>query len=453
MIPDIIRPYLEHPLVKNIENKRPSDLETLDTPLLNNVIRSEDQIIRCVREYSLDLSNRGRLSPGQFSSSILIARGLAFLDISHYKSNVLDIYNDIWAITPTTAKRPSFNRNISTSIIPRLETGGLIEFDSQKKLVLNYIPYAVGSKLFVQKNLIENAKLFEEQANHYEIIGGVQDFPELTSALAANAPQRHNFGRDYVALIEIDAIRRHEIRGREFTFSRSFLTGDQSMEAWSQVLEAADNVRIALRSLMVLQGEYGGFISTPEIVEATGWKPRAVNQLMRHINTLGISRRVRTLDMEDALSRVTSGTLLNMNYLELNNAESILVLIRHVPEAVDMLNLLVNNKELIEDDLVDKYESAVPVQKTRNSLVSIGLIKQDRIYEGVWELTPNRGNDKFILDVLAVCANSRHVLPPNYDIPNIYSDQFKKIGPDDVQKEVKQMKLDFLGIIGNEYKK
>ena len=39
MIPDIIKPYLEHPLVRNIDE---SDLEVLDNPDLNNIIRAED---------------------------------------------------------------------------------------------------------------------------------------------------------------------------------------------------------------------------------------------------------------------------------------------------------------------------------------------------------------------------------------------------------------------------
>ena len=50
--------------------------------------------------------------------------------------------------------------------------------------------------------------------------------------------------------MEIDAIRAQEVRGRNFTFSRSFLIGEKSSVTWLQVLEeTTNNVRIALRSL------------------------------------------------------------------------------------------------------------------------------------------------------------------------------------------------------------
>lgn len=176
MIPDIVKPYKDHPLVRN---QKESDLEVLDESTLNNVIRAEDQLIRSVREFYINKSNRNRLNPGQFSSSILNARGLAFLDVAHYKSRVSDIYEDVWNITPTTAERTSFNRNMKTSVIRRLDECGIIQFDSEKQKVVNYMPYAVGSKLYVQKNLLENTRLFNEQANHYGIVGMVQDFPEL----------------------------------------------------------------------------------------------------------------------------------------------------------------------------------------------------------------------------------------------------------------------------------
>ncbi len=64
MIPDIIKPYLEHPLVRKIDE---TDLVVLDNPDLNNIIRAEDQLIRSVREFYLNKSNRSRLSPGQFT--------------------------------------------------------------------------------------------------------------------------------------------------------------------------------------------------------------------------------------------------------------------------------------------------------------------------------------------------------------------------------------------------
>ena len=196
MLPEIVRPYLDHPMV---ESKNKSDLYVLDEKELNNVIRAEDQIIRGVREYYLDSEiQTKRLNPGQFSSSILIARGLAFLDIAHSNKNVMDICNEVWKITPTTTKRSSFNQNIKNSIIPRLEKNGLIEFNSDKQNVINCIPYPIGSKLFVQKNLLEIPKLYQEQINHFDIIRNIQDFPELTIELQSNSSHPQSFERDFI---------------------------------------------------------------------------------------------------------------------------------------------------------------------------------------------------------------------------------------------------------------
>ncbi|VVB64920.1 Uncharacterised protein [uncultured archaeon] len=442
MIPDIIKPYMGHPLVNN---KEESDLELLDDTELNNIIRAEDQLIRSVREYYLDINNRGRLTPGNFSSSILNARGMTFLNVAYYKSNVPDICNAVWDITPTTAKRTSFNQTMKTSIIRRLDECGIIEFDSEKNNVLDFMPYPIGSKLFVQKNLREIPKLFEEQANHYNIVSHVQDIPWLTSELEANTPHQyqHNFFRDYSALVEIDAIRAQEVRGRNFTFSRSFLTGEKSAATWLNVLEeATDNIRTALKSLLEIQNVYGGFISKQEIMKATNWKERDVGQLMRYVDYLGIVKRAHTLDMKDALSRITSGTLLNLNYRELDNAEAILVLAREVPETIDIMNLLQKKKEVSEDDLIDEFNS-IAVQQVKNSLEKIGLIKPGRFYDGIWELVPLMDNDRFITDVLTVCANSRQVLPSDYDITNQLADDYKKVDRDELHKKVEQMKLSF----------
>ena len=449
MIPDIIKPYLEHPLVRKIDE---TDLVVLDNPDLNNIIRAEDQLIRSVREFYLNKSNRSRLSPGQFSSSIMNARGLAFSDIAHYKSNVSDICEDVWNITPTTAERTSFNRTMKSSIIRRLEECGIIEFDSEKQNVVNYMPYAVGSKLYVQKNLMENVTLFQEQANHYGIIGMVQDFPELTSKLEESALNPSKFQRDRQALTEIDAIRSQVIRGRNFTFSRSFLAGKKAETSWLQALEdEADNIRVAVKALMDLQGQYGGFISHEEIVKATGWNSRQVTRLMRHVDYLGISQATHTLEMKDALSRATSGTLLNMNYHELDNAQAILVLTREVPETVAILNMLQKNKEISEEDLMDEFDN-IGVQIARNSLKKIGLITKDGLSEGNWRLAPFRGNDRFINDVLAVTAKSWHVLEPDYAITNCLAEPFKKVSESEFQiKNLEQMKLDFYEDIDDKY--
>ncbi len=447
MIPDIIKPYLDHPL---IQNKPDHDLEVLDERHLNDIIRAEDQIIRGIREYYLERGNTGRLHPGHFGSSVMIARGLAFLDVAHNKHNVFDICNDVWKITPTTATRTSFNRNINSSIIPRLKDGGFIQFDSQLSSVENCIPYPVGSKLFIQKNLLENQRLYQEQINHFDIIRSVQDFPELTSEIESSASNSINFMRDFNALYEIDVIRTQNIRNRDFTFSRGFFTGDKSSEAWLKVLDSTDEVRMGLKSLMDLQGDYGGFISHHEVVQATGWNSRAVNRLVRSIDHLGIAQRTHTLEMDDALSRATSGTVLNMNYHELNNAQSILVLTRSVPESVEILYKLQSKNEISEEDLMDEFGS-VPVQRVRNSLKTIGVISEESLYDGVLKLAPFRGYEQFLSDVLAVCAHSRHVLGSDYNPDKQLVEQFSGIDERNLQRETEQMKLDFYGIVNEEY--
>lgn len=455
-IPDILKPYLEHPLVKN---KNISDLEALDNPQLNNAIRVEDQIIRGIREYYLDDAKRtsGRLTPGQFSSSILLARGLAFIDIAHYKTDVSDICNDIWEITPTTAKRAYFNQNMSDSVIPRLDKG-LVVFDAKKQQVIDRIPYPVGSKLFVQKNLIENTTLYEQQANHYEIIGGVQNFPELRTNLekiitSKNPRLKSNFNRDYDALSDIDVIRTQEINGRSFTFSKDFLTGAKSNNLWLQVLDStSDQTRIALKSLMDFLGDSGGFVTHNELVKATGQNERRINNLLRSIDNLGIAKRVTTLEMKDALSRITTGTLINMNYRELDNAGQILSLSRELPVTADILNML-NKGTVNEDDLTNKYPTG-SVQIIRNYLCKIGLINKAKIYtDGDLELVPFKGNHEFISNVLTECAHSRKVLPPDYDYTNRIKDQFDKVDDERMSKGIKQMKLDFFENVDEEYKK
>ena len=447
MLPEIVKPYLDHPMV---ESKNESDLEVLDEKELNNVIRAEDQIIRGVREYYLDSEKQKRLNPGQFSSSILIARGLAFLDIAHYKKNVMDICDEVWKITPTTTKRSSFNQNIKSSIIPRLEKNGLIEFNSDKQNVINFIPYPIGSKLFVQKNLLEIPRLYKEQINHFDIIRNIQDFPELTFEIQSNSPHPQSFERDFNALEEIDVIRSQTINNRDFTFAKTFLTGEQSSEAWLKVLETADNVRTGLKALMDIQGDFGGFISHSEIVQSTGWNSRAVNRLMRTINNIGISDKTYTLDMEDALSRPTSGTLLNMNYHELNNAQAILVLTRSVPTSIDILYKLQKQSNISEEELMDEF-GINSVQRVRNVLQTIGVISKEALQEGILERVPFRGNKQFLSDVLAVSANSRHVLDPDYDVNKKLEPMFNKIDEDRLQRESKQISLEFYGIIDDEF--
>lgn len=67
-MPDIILPYLKHPLV---ENTNPYDLAFLDEKELNGVIRSVDLIFRGLKDYSCNPEiGVKRLHAGHFGSSV-----------------------------------------------------------------------------------------------------------------------------------------------------------------------------------------------------------------------------------------------------------------------------------------------------------------------------------------------------------------------------------------------
>ena len=156
--------------------------------------------------------------------------------------------------------------------------------------------------------------------------------------------------------------------------------------------------------------------------------------------------------MKDALSRITTGTLINMNYRELDNAGQILSLSRQLPETVDILDLLNRNEVVHEDDLTSKYSTGT-IQTIRNSLSKIGLINRAKIYDGELELVKFRGNHRFITNVLTECAHSRQVLPPDYDFSNILKEQFDKVDEERLKKGIQQMKLDFYENVDEEYRK
>jgi hypothetical protein len=431
----------------------PSVLSSLNKPELNNVIRAEDQIIRGVREFVLSnpLRNYQRHA-GHFSSAVSLARALAFLDVAHSTRSINEIIEKIWNVTPTTSQRASFNSSLGGTVIPHLVDDGLIQLDPSKQRVLNVMPYPVSSKLYVLNNFLHNPKLYQEQQNHFGIINRVQDFPELTDTLEANASCRSLFARDYGALESIDVIRSYSVTGRNFTFAKSYITGDKSLETWQTILDTTDIVRVGLRDLLVLQGEFGGFITQNEIAEATGMNQRIVNRLIRHIDNMGLAQKTRTLQMEDALSRPTSGTLLNMNYYEYNNAAATLCLVRSVPDSIAILAKLERLGVLKEDELIDEFEIPV-VQQVRNTLDLIGLISKDAQSEGIIQIAPNKNGKEFLSDVLTVAAKSRKVTDPNYDIKNILVSRFEKIDDNKLAEEAIQLKLDFFKVEAEESRK
>lgn len=446
MIHDNFKAYLDHELVERLSEE---ELNALNSKPLNDTLNAADQMIRGVREYCLSADKEMReYTGGQFSSAIVIARGLSFLEAAHYKKNVQDISNDVWKITPTTSLRDSFNRNIQKKVIPNLENAGLIEFDENKRMVTNFMPYPVGSKLYAKRYFLDNSYFYQQQANHFDIVKKVQSFPVETFELQNEAPSPDKFMRDLNALNVIDVVRDQRIKNQEYIFSKSFLTdGAQSVETWEQVLDSTDNVRMGLKSLMDLQAEYGGFISHAEIMESTGWGGRQVSQLMRNINSIGISRMTTTIEKDDALTRSISGTLLNMNYHELDNAQAILTLARSIPHTVDILYKLQKYSELNEEDLAAEFGYST-VHKVRNSLNEIKLISDEGFYEGIWKLIPFRGYEQFLWDVLTVCAGSRHMLPPEY--AKQLEPDYKKFDIEKFEKTAKQISFDYFEEIGKE---
>ncbi|AGB01366.1 hypothetical protein Metfor_0286 [Methanoregula formicica SMSP] len=410
-------------------------------------------MIRGVREFVLSnpLRNYERHA-GHFSSAVSLARALAFLDVAHSTRSLSEIKERVWNVTPTTSQRASFNTSLRDTVIPHLINDGLIQLDASGQRILQVMPYPISSKLYVFNNFLNNAKLFEEQQNHFDIINRVQDFPELTDTLEANSPRRYLFSRDYNALESVDVIRSHSISGRTFTFAKSYITGDKSLDTWKTVLDTTDVVRVGLRDLLVLQGECGGFITQNEIAEATGKNHRLVNRLIRHMDNMGLAQKTRTLQMEDALSRPTSGTLLNMNYYEYNNAAATLCLVRSVPESIGILVKLEKQGTLTEEELIDEYEIPV-VQQVRNTLDLIGLISKDAQSEGIIQIAPNKNGKEFLSDVLTVAAKSRKVTDPEYDIKNKLASMFEKIDEQKLEREAIQVKLDFFNAEAEELRK
>ena len=440
MTSNIFEPYLSDPLVSSI----PRDiLLKLNEEELNDIIRAEDQIIRGVREFVLSNPLRTyERHAGHFSSAVSIARALVFLDVAHYTKSVNEIVERVWRVTPTTSQRPSFNTSLTNTVIPNILSSGLIQLDSTGQRISRVMPYPISSKLYVRNNFLLKPRLFNEQKNHFDIIHNVQDFPELTVELEAHSPNHEYFGRDYNALSSIDVIRPVSVGGREFTFAKSYITGEKTLETWATVLDTADTVRRGLRDLLILQGEFGGFITQNEIAEATGMGDRLVNRLIRHIDNMGLAQRTHTLQLEDALSRPTSGTLIGMNYYEYNNAAATLCLVRSVPDSINILVKLEKLETLTEEELIDEFGIPV-VQQVRNTLDLIGLISKDAQSEGILQIAPNKCGKEFLSDVLTVAAQSRKVTDPDYDFKNKLASMLGGIDETRLEREAGQVKLEF----------
>lgn len=443
-LPKIVQPYKEHPLVKKVDS---GDLNKLDNEPLNKIIRSVDLILRGLREnYLKGQTTPTRLNAGSFSSSVLISRGWLFLDSAHATRDVDTIVERIYANTRTTTKR-SVIKNINDSIIPRLQKNNLMVLGASGKTVVNVMPYPISSKLFVQKELLENPYLLSQQINQFGILGKVQDFPELTGSLSATPLNPETFVRDYRALTEIDVIRERSIKGRNFTLAKAYLLDDKkSYDLWATVLDTTDNVRKGLKGLMELQGQLGGFVSQSEIIRMTNWNPRMVNRLIRRVDTLGLAQRSHTLDFEDALNRPTE-TKVALNYHKLKDAEMMLTLCRSVPESVDILEKLRTERIIDEDSLISEFDP-ISVGKVRHALSQIEVIMEQKLSDDIWEIAPNKEGEDFLLEITTIMAKSRRILGENIEVNKKLEDFFKDVDDTRLEKTTKQVEKDFLNEMG-----
>lgn len=440
ILPKIVKPYKEHPLIKN---RDPSDFALIDDKDLNEIIRSVDLILRGLREnYFKGRTTRTRLDAGNFSSSILISRGWLFLDTAHATNDVDTIIERIHASTKTTT-RPKVVRNVCESTIPRLKKNGLLELDKSDKTVIEVMPYPVSSKLFVLNEFVNNEVLFDQQINQFGILGKVQYFPELTSSLKTDAKNSQYFARDYDALSEIDVIRDRTIKGRDFTLAKAYLLDNKkSYDIWATVLETGDHVRKGLKELMELLGQLGGFASQSELNRMLNSNTRMVNRLIRRVDGIGLAQRSHTAEFEDALSRPIE-TRIPFNYHQLNNAETMLTLCRSVPEAAEILEKLRKEQRIEEDRLLNEFDP-ISVGKVRNYLSEIGVITEESLENDLWEIAPDKESIEFLSEVLTIVANSREVLGEDIEINRKLEDFFKNKDDDSLKKTFKDVEKDFL---------
>jgi len=360
------------------------------------------------------------------------------------------IIERIYANTKTT-NRQSAVKNILTSTIPKLLKNGLIELDRYDKNVIDVMPYPVSSKLFVLKELLGNQYLLSQQINQFDILGKVQYFPELTSNLSTDAKNPATFLRDFNALSEVDVIRNRTITGRDFTLAKAYLLDNKtSYEIWATVLETGDHVRQGLKELMIYLGQLGGFASQSELARMTTMNMRLVNRLIRRVDGIGLAQRSHTLEMEDALSRPID-TKIPLNYIQLKNAEAMLTLCRSVPESATILEKLRNDKIIDEDCLIEEFDAS-SVGKVRNALAEIGVINEQSLIDDVWEITPNKESEDFLLEVLTIAANSRRILGENIEINRKLEDYFKDVNEDRLVKTAESVEKDFLIEMKNKVK-
>lgn len=284
---------------------------------------------------------------------------------------------------------------------------GLIELDDSGRTVNSVMPYPVSSKYFVRKNVV--GKLFNQQINQFAILASVQDFPVQRDKLASDAPNKDLFERDHNALSEIDVIRNKAYNGVPYTVAKDYLmTNKESLDVWKTILEASGHVRAAFRDLMVLQGDFGGYISEQDIIANLGWQPRAIYKMFRRADSLGLSKLTRTLNWEDALIRPIAGSKLTYNFTQLNGAPQILTLTRWVPDSIDILEKLYRAGSMQSDELLNEFNPST-VGKIEHVLTEIGVLEADKINEGLWSIAKNKGCEDLLLEVNTLAVKSRRI--------------------------------------------
>ena len=440
----IFDPYLAHPLVKNIDPV----LQELNTNELNDVIFVEDLLISGVREKYLSgeeaVGPTGRkLNPGAFSGSINIARALSCIDAAHTMKDISKYPAYVKKVTPTNSKPSAIKASVMNKHIPNLENLGIITLDESKRYVSEVMPYPVSSKYYVLKKFLNNPMLYSQQVNQFDIMRAVMSFPENKKNIESEITDYSKFDRDFYALYDYDIIRTESIGNTEYVFSKAYITkSKEALDTWRTILDSSNRTRQPLNELMNLLGDYSGFMSSSEIESATGYLPRHARRLMRLSDKIGISNLTHSLDMTDAISRPIPGSLLTRNYVEFNNAPSIMVLTRQEEFATDILNELINSNLISEDDLYDKYPSST-IQRVSNSLKAIGLLNIEELGNGNLKLAENKGSEDLIHEILTLSANSRRIISPDHSLNDSLKESLSKTSLEDIEKETKQMTLQF----------
>jgi len=437
-LPEFLKTYSKHPLV---QKANPDDLSKLDEKSLNDIISAEDLIYRGIREY-YKADKIKKLNAGHFGSSVQIARAWSLLDMAFPSCDLDELVERVYLVTKTTDKK-QYLKHIKT-VIPRLVKHNLIIIDDATKKIRDLMPYPVSSKLYVKKELLDNATLFHYQANQFTILNKVQFFPVRKAELESSASVHENFRTDYNALSEIEVIRTRSVKSIDFTLSKAYLTGERSLETWLSVLESADRTRNGLKQLLELQGNLGGCVSQNEISRLTSMNMRLVGNLMRRIDALGLAQRIQTLELDDALSRPISGTRLNSNYSKLNNAQSMLIFARSVTETPNILYTVKKQQVFNEGELSAEFDPS-SVSKVRNSLRNIGVLIEEDEAEGMWKVAQNNESNAFLDDVLKVLANTRTVYGENLDINKRLEDFFPD-NEEDTNRNLRELEKDFLEV-------